>query len=81
MLPHLAITYPFELDIFQKEAIIHLEQGHSVSCWYLGGGIHSMGRRQAGWLGGALVTAVVTPFELDFLQEASSTDMYLIPCI
>lgn len=25
-----AIRYPFELDAFQKEAVLHLEQGHSV---------------------------------------------------
>lgn len=30
VLPNLALTYPFELDTFQKEAVIHLEQGHSV---------------------------------------------------
>jgi antiviral helicase SKI2 len=28
--PGLAKRYPFELDIFQKEAIIHMEAGHSV---------------------------------------------------
>ena len=28
--PNLAKTWPFELDIFQKEAIIHMEMGHSV---------------------------------------------------
>lgn len=28
--PGLAKRYPFELDIFQKEAIIHMECGHSV---------------------------------------------------
>lgn len=33
VLPNLALTYPFELDTFQKEAVIHLEQGHSV-CVY-----------------------------------------------
>ena len=26
----MAIQYPFELDTFQKEAVLHLEQGHSV---------------------------------------------------
>jgi hypothetical protein len=30
LLPRLAASYPFELDTFQKEAVIHLEQGHSV---------------------------------------------------
>jgi superfamily II RNA helicase len=25
-----AIEYPFELDVFQKEAVLHLEAGHSV---------------------------------------------------
>jgi len=29
-LPNLAIRYPFELDTFQKEAILHLERGESV---------------------------------------------------
>lgn len=29
--PRLALSYPFELDIFQKEAVLHLEAGHSVS--------------------------------------------------
>ena len=29
-LPNLAIRYPFELDPFQKEAILHLERGESV---------------------------------------------------
>lgn len=28
--PNLAKRYPFELDTFQKEAIIHMEAGHSV---------------------------------------------------
>ena len=28
--PQLAITYPFELDTFQKEAVLHLEQNQSV---------------------------------------------------
>jgi hypothetical protein len=28
--PRLAMTYPFELDVFQKEAILHLEAGNSV---------------------------------------------------
>lgn len=28
--PGMAKSYPFELDVFQKEAIIHMEQGHSV---------------------------------------------------
>lgn len=26
----MAIEFPFELDVFQKEAIIHLEKGESV---------------------------------------------------
>lgn len=29
-LPNMAIRYPFELDTFQKEAILHLEKGESV---------------------------------------------------
>jgi superfamily II DNA/RNA helicase len=29
-LPQMAIKYPFELDIFQKEAILHLEKSESV---------------------------------------------------
>lgn len=29
--PRLALTYPFELDTFQKEAVLHLENGRSVS--------------------------------------------------
>lgn len=29
--PRLAVTYPFELDTFQKEAVLHLENGRSVS--------------------------------------------------
>lgn len=28
--PNLAHHFPFELDPFQKEAVLHLEQGHSV---------------------------------------------------
>ncbi|KAK9806276.1 hypothetical protein WJX72_008182 [[Myrmecia] bisecta] len=28
--PQLAFTWPFELDTFQKEAVVHLEQGHCV---------------------------------------------------
>jgi antiviral helicase SKI2 len=28
--PSLALSYPFELDIFQKEAVLHLEAGRSV---------------------------------------------------
>lgn len=28
--PNLAHNFPFELDPFQKEAVLHLEQGHSV---------------------------------------------------
>lgn len=28
--PNLAHKFPFELDPFQKEAVLHLEQGHSV---------------------------------------------------
>jgi antiviral helicase SKI2 len=28
--PALAKQYPFELDTFQKEAVIHMEAGHSV---------------------------------------------------
>jgi hypothetical protein len=30
LLPQLALAFPFELDTFQKEAIVHLEQGHPV---------------------------------------------------
>lgn len=30
LVPHPARTWPFELDTFQKEAILHLEQGDSV---------------------------------------------------
>eukprot|EP00775_Hariotina_reticulata_P010880 gene10880-11034_t len=30
LLPHMALRYPFELDIFQKEAVLHLEAGRSV---------------------------------------------------
>ncbi|KAK6453774.1 NUC185 domain-containing protein [Scheffersomyces xylosifermentans] len=30
MVPHLARTWPFELDTFQKEAVFHLENGDSV---------------------------------------------------
>ncbi|KAJ1923374.1 Antiviral helicase ski2 [Tieghemiomyces parasiticus] len=30
MVPVLAHDYPFELDTFQKQAVYHLEQGHSV---------------------------------------------------
>jgi antiviral helicase SKI2 len=30
LLPRLALSFPFELDVFQKEAVLHLEQGHSV---------------------------------------------------
>lgn len=29
-LPNLALRFPFELDTFQKEAILHMEAGHSV---------------------------------------------------
>lgn len=29
--PRMALSYSFELDIFQKEAVLHLEAGHSVS--------------------------------------------------
>lgn len=29
-LPNMAIRYPFELDVFQKEAVLHLERGESV---------------------------------------------------
>jgi len=36
LLPNLALTFPFELDTFQKEAVLHLEQGHSVR--EIGGG-------------------------------------------
>eukprot|EP00887_Chlorella_sp_A99_P001266 scaffold14.g1266.t1 len=28
--PHLAKAYPFELDVFQKEAVVHMEAGRSV---------------------------------------------------
>ena len=28
--PNLALTYPFELDTFQKEAVVHLERNNSV---------------------------------------------------
>lgn len=28
--PHMAHRFPFELDPFQQEAVLHLEQGHSV---------------------------------------------------
>eukprot|EP00877_Chromochloris_zofingiensis_P011877 jgi/Chrzof1/6943/Cz02g04140.t1 len=28
--PNMALTFPFELDVFQKEAVCHLEAGHSV---------------------------------------------------
>lgn len=28
--PNLARTWPFELDTFQKEAVLHMESGHSV---------------------------------------------------
>ena len=28
--PNLAMSYPFELDTFQKEAIVHMEEDHSV---------------------------------------------------
>ena len=39
LLPQLALSFPFELDTFQKEAIVHLEQGHSVrEGWRWGGG-------------------------------------------
>lgn len=30
LVPHMARTWPFELDTFQKEAVFHLEQGDSV---------------------------------------------------
>lgn len=30
VVPHMARTWPFELDTFQKEAVYHLEQGDSV---------------------------------------------------
>ncbi|CAK9437421.1 uncharacterized protein LODBEIA_P17990 [Lodderomyces beijingensis] len=30
LVPNMARTWPFELDIFQKEAVFHLEQGDSV---------------------------------------------------
>jgi hypothetical protein len=30
LLPRLALTHPFELDVFQKEAVLHLEAGNSV---------------------------------------------------
>jgi len=30
----MALAYPFELDAFQKEAVLHLEQGHSVRLWW-----------------------------------------------
>ncbi len=30
LVPHMAIEYPFELDIFQKQAVYHLERGESV---------------------------------------------------
>jgi antiviral helicase SKI2 len=39
LLPRLAATYPFELDTFQKEAVVHLEQGHSVSICGVGQGV------------------------------------------
>lgn len=29
-IPQMAIKYPFELDVFQKEAIMHIERGESV---------------------------------------------------
>ena len=29
-IPQMAIKYPFELDVFQKEAILHIEKGESV---------------------------------------------------
>jgi hypothetical protein len=38
LLPQLGPSFPFELDTFQKEAIIHLEQGHSVRGWGRGRG-------------------------------------------
>ena len=28
--PSMARTWPFELDTFQKEAVLHMESGHSV---------------------------------------------------
>ncbi len=28
--PIMAKTFPFELDVFQRESVVHLEQGHSV---------------------------------------------------
>jgi len=28
--PNLALHYPFELDTFQKEAVVHLENNNSV---------------------------------------------------
>jgi hypothetical protein len=31
--PSLALSYPFELDTFQKEAVLHLEAGRSVGAW------------------------------------------------
>ena len=33
--PSLAMTHPFELDNFQKEAVIHLEQVNGQSSWCL----------------------------------------------
>ena len=29
--PYLALHFPFELDTFQKEAVVHLERNNSVS--------------------------------------------------
>jgi len=28
--PNLALHHPFELDLFQKEAVVHLERNNSV---------------------------------------------------
>ncbi|KAJ1505744.1 hypothetical protein HMI54_002737 [Coelomomyces lativittatus] len=30
LVPDMAISFPFTLDVFQKQAVYHLEQGHSV---------------------------------------------------
>jgi superfamily II RNA helicase len=30
LVPDMAIKYPFELDVFQKEAVVHLERGENV---------------------------------------------------
>ena len=40
--PHLAMTHSFELDTFQKEAVLHLEKVSHWLCWQLISYIHKL---------------------------------------